>query len=128
MSVAKLVSVYIKMRDKRLSLQKEFETADKEIKEKMDTVSSMMLQVCKDTDADSIKTGAGTIIRTVKTRYWTSDWHSMYEFIKDHNAIDLLEQRLHQTHVKQFLTENPDLLPPGLNQNSEYAVSVRKAK
>jgi hypothetical protein len=28
--------------------------------------------------------------------------------------------------VKQFLEENPDVLPPGLNSDSEYAITVRK--
>jgi len=28
--------------------------------------------------------------------------------------------------VRQFLEENPDLVPKGLNVDSEYAISVRK--
>jgi hypothetical protein len=52
----------------------------------------------------------------------------MYDFIKEHDAIQLLEQRLHQTNLKGFLEEHPDLLPAGLNSDSKYAVSVRKAR
>lgn len=128
LNAAKLTSIYIKMREKRAQLTKQFETEDAAIKEQMDVVSRMLLDICKRDDADSIKTNAGTVIRTVKTRYWTSDWGSMYDFIKEHDALDLLEQRIHQTHLKQFLQEHPELLPPGLNQDSEYAITVRKAK
>jgi hypothetical protein len=39
-----------------------------------------------------------------------------------------LEKRLHQTHMKEFLSENPDLLPMGLNVESEYTVVVRRSK
>ena len=127
-NAAKLTAIYIKMREKRAQLTKQFETEDAAIKEQMDAVSRMLLDICKRDEADSIKTNAGTVIRTVKTRYWTSDWSSMYEFIKQHDAIDLLEQRIHQAHLKQFLIENPHLLPPGLNQDSEYTITVRKAK
>jgi hypothetical protein len=28
--------------------------------------------------------------------------------------------------MKQFLEENPGVLPPGLNSNAEYDISVRK--
>jgi hypothetical protein len=128
LNVAKLTRIYIKMREKRAQLAKQYETEDAAIKEQQDAVSKLLLEICKRDDANSIKTDSGTVIRSVKTRYWTSDWHSMYDFIKQHEAYDLLEQRLHQTHIKQFLAEHPELLPPGLNQDSEYTISVRKAK
>jgi hypothetical protein len=44
----------------------------------------------------------------------------------ENDAIDLLEKRIAQTNMKTFLEENPGLVPPGLNSNTEYAVSVRK--
>jgi len=30
--------------------------------------------------------------------------------------------------MKQFLEENPDALPPGLNADSEYSITVRRKK
>jgi hypothetical protein len=30
--------------------------------------------------------------------------------------------------MKQFLEDHPDLLPPGLNRDSEYTVTVRRKK
>lgn len=127
-TTSRYVEIYIKMRDKRAELTKEFETKDAEIKQQMDLVKSKLLEACRDADADSIKTGLGTVIRTTKTRYWTSDWNSMIEFIKEHDAFELMEQRLHQTRMKEFLTENPDKLPAGLNSEREYSISVRRAK
>jgi hypothetical protein len=51
----------------------------------------------------------------------------MYSFIREHDALELMEQRLHQTNMKQFLTEHPELLPDGLNVDSRYAITVRRA-
>jgi hypothetical protein len=51
----------------------------------------------------------------------------MHKFILEHEVPEFLEKRLHQGAVKGFLEENPDLLPKGLNVDSEYAVTVRKA-
>jgi len=38
----------------------------------------------------------------------------------------LLEKRIAQGNMAKFLEENPGLLPPGLNSNTEYGISVRK--
>jgi uncharacterized protein YutE (UPF0331/DUF86 family) len=124
----KLAEVYIKIRDKRAELKEQYEAEDESLKSQQEMLAEKMLDLCKDLNADSIKTPAGTIIRKVDTRYWTTDWDSMYEFIEEHNAYPLLEKRLHQTNLKQFLEENPDLLPAGLQADSKYTVVVRRSK
>jgi hypothetical protein len=123
-----LANVYIKIRDARTTLKAEFTTQDSVLQEQMDLLEANMLDACKDLNASSIKTQHGTIIRSVKSRYWTNDWDSMYTFIKEQGAFGLLEKRLHQTNMKDFLVENPDLLPMGLNVESEYTVVVRRPK
>ena len=123
-----LANVYIKIRDARTALKTEFTTQDSVLQEQMNLLETNMLDACKDLNASSIKTPHGTIIRSVKSRYWTNDWDSMYTFIKEQGAFGLLEKRLHQTNMKEFLVENPDLLPMGLNVESEYTVVVRRPK
>ena len=125
-SADKLVAIYIKMRDKRAQLLKEYEEQDETVKEQMELVETELLSMCKSIGADSLKTQAGTVIRTVKTRYWTSDWNSMHKFIMEHNMPELLEKRIAQTNMATFLEENPDLLPPGLNVDSKYTISIRR--
>lgn len=123
-----LAGVYIKIRDARTTLKAEFTMQDSVLQEQMDLLETNMLDACKDLNASSIKTPHGTIIRSVKSRYWTNDWDSMYTFIREQGAFGLLEKRLHQTNMKEFLVENPDLLPMGLNVESEYTVVVRRNK
>ena len=124
----KLAAVYIKIRDKRAVAKKEFDERDKGLEEQMQLVADEMLEACKRIGADSIKTPHGTIIRSVKSRYWTNDWDSMYTFIEEQGAFGLLEKRLHQTNMKDFLSENPDLYPVGLNVENSYTVVVRRSK
>jgi hypothetical protein len=126
--VDKLVSTYVKIRDHRNQLKKEFEDKDAEIANQLKVIEAELLEVCKSNGADSIRTGAGTVIRSVKSRYWTNDWESMYEFIAENDAYALLEKRLHQTNMKQFLEENPEQKPAGLNIDSEYTIVVRRSK
>lgn len=125
-NVEQLVKVYIKMRDARQKLQQEFDEADSKIKIQQEAIQQALLELCKETGTDGLKTSAGTVTRTVKTRYWTSDWNSMKNFIKEHDAFELLEQRVHQTNMKSFLEENPNLMPQGMNIDSKYAITVRR--
>lgn len=124
----KLAEVYIKIRDKRAQLKQVFEAKDNELEEQMQVLSDEMLEVCKRLEADSVRTQHGTIIRSVKSRYWTNDWDSMYQVIKEHGAFGLLEKRLHQTNMKEFLAENPSFYPIGLNVENSYTVVVRRSK
>jgi hypothetical protein len=126
-SVDKLVAVYIKMRDKRSELLRVYEEEDETIKTQMDAVESKLLELCKTIGADSLKTQHGTVIRSVKTRYWTSDWEAMHKFILEHQMPDLLEKRISQSTLKQLLDENPDMMPPGVNVDSKYSVTVRRS-
>jgi hypothetical protein len=52
----------------------------------------------------------------------------MHQFILQHEVPEFLTKSLNQANVKQFMDENPTLVPAGLNVDSEYVVSVRKAK
>ena len=126
-SVDRLVAAYIKMRDKRAELLRKYEEADGEIKAQMDAVEGKLLDLCKEIGADTLGSKHGKVMRTVKTRYWTSDWESMHKFILEHKMPELLERRISQTTMKQLLEENPDLMPPGLNTDSRYAVTIRRA-
>ena len=125
--VDRLVAAYIKMRDKRSELLRAYEEEDEAIKAQMEMVEGKLLDLCKTIGADSLKTQHGTIIRSVKTRYWTSDWEAMHKFILEHKMPDLLEKRVSQTNMKQLLEENPDLMPKGMNIDSRYAVTIRRS-
>lgn len=123
----KLVKAYIKMRDARAALSAQYEADDKKIKDQMDLIEHTLLDVCKRAGADSIKTGAGTVIRGVRTSYWTSDWESMHNFVKENQALDLLERRVAQKAMGEFLKANPDKMPKGMNVETKYTVTVRRA-
>jgi hypothetical protein len=122
----KLVKAYIKIRDKRKELAEQYEQQDGELKESLELIESELLEVCKQMGADGFKTEYGTVSRRVAKRYWTNDWHSFHKFMKEHSAMELLEKRIAQTNMSVFLEENPDLVPPGLNIDSRYAVTIRR--
>lgn len=127
LSASKLSEIYLKIRDARAELKEQYEAEDKKLEEQMDVIEARLLEICKDNDADSIKTPAGTVMRRVATRYWTNDWDSMYNFVREHDAYGLLERRIHQTNMKQFIEENPDKFPPGMLLDSQYKITIRRS-
>jgi hypothetical protein len=127
-SADKLVSTYIKIRDAKDTLVREHEQALKSLTEQMEIIEQELLELCKSTGQDGGRTPYGTFTRTVKERYWTNDWDSMYRFIKENDAPELLERRIAQGNFKEFLKDNPDKLPEGLNVDSRYSITVRRAK
>jgi hypothetical protein len=122
----KLAKVYRKMRDQISELTKEYDTQVELLKAQQDEIKNAMKEQMQALGVTSVRTDQGTVVLSVKTRYSTADWDSFKKFVLEHDALDLFEKRIAQTNMKQFLDENPGIVPPGLNSNSEYDVSVRK--
>jgi hypothetical protein len=127
-SLEKLTRVYIKMREKKAEISQELEAKLAELDDSMKKVKTAILDHMKEIGAESLRTDSGSIYRTVRTTYSTNDWDSMNKFILEHSVPELLEKRIHQTNMKVFLEEHPDVLPPGLNANMEYSVTIKRSK
>jgi len=121
-----LTATYLKLKGKRAELKAKFDEKDADLREKQDAIKRALLDYCKDNDVESVRTENGLFYRSVKTKYWTSDWDSMYKFVVEHDVPNFFSKSLNQTNVRQFLDDNPDLMPKGLNIDQEYSVSVRK--
>lgn len=119
----KLVRIYMKMRAKLSELDAQVES----IKEQQQLLKNEIKDRMRSVGAKSMKTEYGTVSLTEKTRYYTQDWDSFKRFVIENDAVDLLERRIAQTNMKTFLQENPTMVPPGLNSDTEIDVSIRKA-
>ena len=123
-----LVKAYLTIRVEREKILHEYEEQDKKLKEDMTLIEQSMLSVCNDTNADSIKTQHGTVIRKLNERFYCNDWDNFRNFVLDNEAVELLERRIHQGNFKEYCAENgADGLPPGVDVMREYDVTVRKA-
>jgi len=120
--VDRLVRAYIKIRDARSELEKKAT----ELEEQQKLIQGRLLDICKETGVESLRTEFGTVTRRSTKNYWTNDWGSLYEFIKKNDAFPLLQRRISNAAMDTFLEENPDLHPPGLNVDAAYTVSVRR--
>ena len=122
-----LVKIYLTIRNEREKLKSGWEVEDGALEQEMKLLEQSMLTVCNDTNASSIRTESGTVIRSLKERFTTNDWDNFKKFVLDNEAIDLLERRIHQGNFKEFMAEHQgEGLPPGVNVMREFTIVVRK--
>ncbi len=124
--VDSIVDTYIRIRDAKDMLTNKYKAEVAELDEQMAVLKHKLLDLSKETGITSFSTPNATAYRTVKNRYWTNDWESFYGFMQEHAAMGLLEKRIHQANMKEFVDQNPDLHPPGLNVDSEYEITIRR--
>ena len=122
----KLAKVYRKMSARIQELTAAYETEVEAIKAQQESVKIALKDQMLKLGVSSVGTGQGTVVLSTKTRYNTQDWDSFKTFVLENQAVDLFEKRIAQSNMTQFLEENPGLVPPGLNADQKYDVSVRK--
>ena len=126
-NLEELVKIYLTIRTERERIESDWKKHDDELTQEMKLLEQSMLTVCNDTNASSIRTESGTVIRSLKERFTTNDWDNFKKFILENQAVDLLERRIHQGNFKEFIAEHKDEgLPPGVNVMREFTIVVRK--
>jgi uncharacterized Ntn-hydrolase superfamily protein len=124
--IDQLIRVYINVRASRDEKVEKHKEEIQKLDEKMALIQAKLLEEFKQTNADSVSTSSGTAYRKLKTTYSTHDWESFYNFVNDNKAPELLQKRIHQGNMKEWLDKYPTDLPIGLNTTSEYTITVRR--
>ena len=123
----KLVKTYIVIRNEKNRLQREYDAKDKELSNDLASIEQRLLSSCNEIGVDSMRTEFGTIIKSTKESYICGDWDNFKKFVLDNEAVELLQQRIHQSNFKEFLSDREDEgLPPGISSMREFKVTVRK--
>ena len=122
-----VVKAYLAIRDEKDRLAREHDAKDRELSQDLAQLEQILLSSCNDINADSIRTGVGTIINSTRESFVCGDWDNFKTFILENEAVELLQQRIHQTNFKEFLSNREDEgLPPGISSMREFKITVRK--
>jgi hypothetical protein len=121
-TIDELVAVHRKMDNALAELQDKMDVIDTQREE----IRAMILAVMNDQKLETARTENGTVTRTIKNRYWTGDWTALHAYIIETGAVDLLEKRIQQTNMREWIAAHPNDHPPSLNIDREYAISIRK--
>ena len=122
----KLAKTYLRIRAERSMLSAKYKEEDGKLIRQMDTIKQAMLDHCEAHNVESVRTSEGLFFRSTKKKYWVSEWDAMHRLIVEENAPQLLDKRINQANMREFLEENPDLKPEGLEIEEELTISVRK--
>jgi hypothetical protein len=122
-----LVKVYLTIRSAREKMKAEWEVEDRALEDEMKVLEQNFMVTCNESNAKSIRTNNGTVIRKLNERFTVADGESFRKFVLENEAVDLLEARIHQGNFKEFIKERTaDGLPPGVNVMREFTITVRK--
>ena len=121
----KIIETYIKIRDAKDAKAREHKAEIAKFDEQMQVLEDELKVRCEEAGGN-ITTPVGYVKRKLSTRFWTSDWESLYKMIKEHDAFHILHQRISTVNMQQFLDDHPDVVPPGLNADKEYTVVVTR--
>ena len=119
----KIIETYLKIRDAKEAKAREHKQELAKFDEQLQVLEDELKVRCEEAGGN-ITTPVGQVRRKLSTQFWTSDWPAFYQMMKDHDAFHLLHQRIAHGHVAQFLEDHPDLVPPGLNADKKYVVTV----
>ena len=122
-----LVKIYLTIRSAREKIMAEWKVQDKSLEDEMKLLEQTFMVTCNESNAKSIRTNNGTVMRRLTERYTVADGESWKKFVLENEAVDLMEARIHQGNFKEFIKERKDDgLPPGVNVMREFTIVVRK--
>ena len=128
MKLDELVANYIKLRDKKSLLKKQYDEKVAKVDAVMDKMEAIILKTFQDSGIDSARTDAGTAYISTRTSATVASREELFQWIQEdfEERSIFLENRVSKVAVEQFKAANDDL-PPGVNFRSEVTVGVRRA-
>lgn len=114
-----LIAAYIEARNAK----KKLEDKAAYFQSLMDRVSGGMMEFLKSIGTQSARTNKGTVYIRVDSRASLSDPDSFMDFVREHQAFELLNRSANATACREFVHAN-GTLPPGVNLSSIEKVSV----
>jgi hypothetical protein len=123
----KLIVVYVKIRDARSEAKHKYDEVDAKLKDQLNLIEAALMASMTELNVTTLKTPQGTASRTTRTRYWAPDWNEFKNFALENDASDLFERRIHQSNMREFIEQNPEVVPP-IAADSRYSIVVRRGK
>lgn len=122
----RMVRVYVKIRDRRAELKREFEDQDASLQSQQDTIKRALMESMQRLNMDQIGTKAGTVYKDMTIKASCDDWDLLYSHMAETGDFGLLEKRISRNRVKEYMDANEGRLPPGVSVFKEVDIKVRR--
>jgi hypothetical protein len=125
MNVDDVIAAYLKLRDKKESIEAAVKEQTREISEKLTKLESWLKEQADAQGVTSFKTKHGTAFLTTTDFANVADWDAVLSFVKQNEAYDMLERRVSKKAVRGYIEENK-LVPAGVTYGTRLEVNVRR--
>lgn len=115
-----LIDYYVQLRDRKKELQMKHKEELEPIDAGLMKLEAKMQEQMSELGVEKIGGEAGTAFTKVNTSVMVEDWESVVDYVKEHDAYDLLEKRV----AKSAAIERADV--PGLRFSNVKTVQVRR--
>lgn len=126
MDIDKLVGAYINMRDSLDAARKEFKELEKDRKAQMAKVEERILKLCYDQGVESFATKHGTAFKKKRDFIKVNNWDAALDYIIDNDLKHMLSKSVSKIAAKEFMEENQNQLPPGLEYGAITEIGIRR--
>lgn len=124
-TVDSVIATYMKLRSQKESIEAETKERVSGIKAKMEKLEAWIKEQADAQGVTSFKTRHGTAFLTTSDYANVADWDSVLDFIREHEAYDMLEKRISKVAVRGYIDQNKTV-PPGVNYGTRLDVNIRK--
>lgn len=126
MNVDEVMEKYILMRDKRADLKKAFEEKDSKLKGLQELAEAWLLNQMNLVGVDQFKSAHGTAYKATKFQASMSDTGLFKTWAKEHDEMELIQNRLATQNLQRWMELHQGKLPPGVSVSSEVTVNIRR--
>lgn len=124
-TVDEVVKGYITLRDRKNKMKKDQAEDLRPITEKMGLLENWLLRDLQTRGVESQKTKEGTAFVSTVATATVKDRDALFDFIKEKDMYDLLENRVSKTVVADYLEDTGEVVP-GVNYQQTQVVRIRR--
>jgi hypothetical protein len=123
--IEKCVEVFVQLRDLKAEMKEAFDTKLKPLNDKMEELKDKMKGVLNASNAQNIKTNAGTVSLTSKVSASAADLNAFWTWVITQGAFDMLDKKPNVTAITEYVKQH-GIPPPGVNYSVFQDVGVRR--
>ena len=125
MNVDDVIKGYIALRDKKEETERRHKEELAPLRDRMAKVEAWLHDHLLQHNLTNLKGASGTAFLQEATSVTVADWDAAFEFIQQEGAWELLEHRVSNSVVQDYI-ESKGVTPPGVNVKKELVVRVRR--
>ena len=127
MTPARMVELYVQLRDRKKAANDEFAKSMEKLNLAMERLEGKLLQHLNETEGESVRTKFGTVYRNTQYSATVADRDQFMKWIEDTGNTEALDVRANKTFIKQHAENTGGDIPPGVKYTQVHTVGVRRS-